>query len=57
MPTYILTKEQRDIIVSALKVHYIEANNEGFDPDRLNNLIEYIENPYSGSWMGKSNTK
>lgn len=57
MATYILTKKQKELIVDVLKTSYIEAHNRGWDVEEVDNLIKYIENPYSGSWMGKSNIR
>jgi hypothetical protein len=57
MPTYILTKKQKELVVEALRESYIKAHQEGFSKKELDTLIEYIDNPYSGSWMGKSNIR
>lgn len=57
MPTYILTKKQKELVVDSLKESYIKASQEGFSKKELDVLIAYMDNPYSGSWMGKSNIR
>lgn len=57
MATYILTKKQKQLIVEALQISYIKAKQGGWSVEELDNLINYIDNPYSGSWMGKKNIR
>lgn len=58
MPTFILTNTQKDKVVEALRLYREQI---GLDyPEELpslDTLILYMDNPYSGSWMGKRNIR
>jgi hypothetical protein len=56
MPTYILTKSQKELLVEALD-EYRERLTEEEDIKSAKILSAYLDNPYSGSWMGKDNIR
>ena len=58
MATYILTKTQTKMVVDALNALMKDSMpDEDYTPQDVVHLRDYIDNPYSGSWMGKSNTR
>lgn len=57
MSTYILTKTQKHMVVDALNALMKDSMKGDYTPQDVVHLRDYIENPYSGSWMGKKNIR
>lgn len=62
MATYILTKKQKEVILEALgeyrDIHFSQSWQKKSDEMKsLKILIDYIESPYNGSWMGEKHTR